>query len=185
MTPAGYNAFLSLWWTACQLENIKCPVTPTLLRNPSYMSSPTVKRSVVWLDLEKKARRTSSRSTESQTPASPLPWIDLASVAGSNDGSDRATIKSFGTTDFSADTTSVYTPHTGWEFAAGYERGAYAFSHHAGSGIFSPSGKTQSVVSAESNIEYPDAWRLTLIFILLSLSMFLVGLDRTIVSTAM
>jgi hypothetical protein len=163
-------------------------MAPTLSINPCYMSPPTVKRSVVWLDLEKKeARRTSSRSTQStkQTPASPLPWIDLASVAGSNEGSDRDTINSFRTTDFSAETNSVYTPNTGWEFAAGYEKGAYAFSQHAGSGIFPASVRAQSVFSTESNIEYPSGWRLTFIFTSLSLSIFLIGLDRTIVSTAM
>jgi hypothetical protein len=140
---------------------------------------------VVWLDLEKKARRTSSTSTQStQTPASPLPWIDLGSVVDSNEESDRDTINSF-RTDFSATTNSVYTPTTGWEFAAGYEKGAYAFSQHASSGILTASVKAQSVISTESNINYPSGWRLTFIFISLSISIFLIGLDRTIVSTAM
>jgi hypothetical protein len=154
------------------------------------MSSSKVKRSVVWLDLEKKEKkvdRRTSRSTQStqQTPASPLPWLDLESVVDSQEGSDRDTINSFHATELSADTASVYTPATGWEFAAGYEKGAYAFSHQAGSGIFPASGRAQSVVSTESNIEYPSGLRLILIFTSLSLSLFLIGLDRTIVSTAM
>lgn len=78
---------------------------------------------------------------------------------------------------------SVYTPSTTWEYAAGYEKGAYAYSHHAGSQAFA--GKPQSVMSTESNIVYPDTLRLTLITISLSLSLFLIALDRTIVATAM
>lgn len=148
--------------------------------------STTIKRSVVWLDLEEKPKRPkrssqrlskSSQST-SQAPSSPGPWIDLASIASSN-GEDHESIHS---EDYS-DSMSVYTPSTTWEYAAGYEKGALAYGHYAGSQSFA--GKAMSVVSTESNIVYPSTFRLILITISLSLSLFLIALDRTIVATAM
>ena len=149
--------------------------------------STTIKRSVVWLDLEEKPKRPkrssqrlskSSQST-SQAPSSPGPWIDLASVASSN-GEDHESIHS---ADYSFDSISVYTPSTTWEYAAGYEKGALAYGHYAGSQTLA--GKAMSVVSTESNIVYPNTFRLILITISLSLSLFLIALDRTIVATAM
>lgn len=150
--------------------------------------SATVKRSVVWLDLEEKSKRPqrtsqrlskSSQSTASRAPPSPGPWIDLASVASSN-GDDHESVHS---ANYSFDSMSVYTPSTTWEYAAGYEKGAFAYGHYAGSQTFA--GKAQSVVSADSNIIYPNKFRLTFITISLSLSLFLIALDRTIVATAM
>jgi hypothetical protein len=146
-----------------------------------------VKRSVVWLDLEEKPKRpkgssqTLSKSSlsTSQAPPSPGPWIDLASVASSN-GEDH---ESDHTADDSFDSMSVYTPSTTWEYAAGYEKGALAYGHYAGSQTFA--GKAMSVVSIESNIVYPNTVRLILITISLSLSLFLIAMDRTIVAAAM
>ena len=148
--------------------------------------SATVRRSVVWLDdLDAKPKKSklskrhskSSQST-SRPPLSPKPWIDLASVASSN-GEDA----SVHAVDYSLDSMSVYTPSTTWEYAAGYEKGAHAYSHYSGSHTFT--GKARSLMSTESNVVYPSSLRLTLITISLALSLFLIALDRTIVATAM
>jgi hypothetical protein len=100
-------------------------------------------------------------------------------VASSN-GEDRESVH---TADSSFDSMSAYTPSTTWEYAAGYEKGAFAYSHYAGSQTFA--GKAQSVVSTDSNVVYPNGIRLTSITISLSLSLFLIALDKTIVATAM
>jgi hypothetical protein len=166
------------------------------------MSTTSGKRSVVWLDLEKKQQRLSTTSAPptSQlspvstrplvTSSSPGPWIDLRSVASSDDGETESvhTIHTEGTTTISS--LSAYTPSEAWEIAAGYEKGGVPW-YYEDSRRFSnarlsvASLKRQSVLSTSSDIVYPGKLRLLLILISLSLSTLLVALDRTIVSTAM
>lgn len=120
----------------------------------------------------------------------------MRSIASTDDKSEGET-ESIHTIQTEATTTvsslSNYTPSEAWEIAAGYEKGGFP-SYYEDSRRFSNRGwkqssiasmKRQSVLSIDPDIVYPGNFRLLLIIISLSLSTFLVALDRTVVSTAM
>lgn len=135
------------------------------------------RRSVVWLDLEKKGRRgvRHSRSTAPPTPSSGGVQENRRKAPDY----DRQTLHSVRSADYTQDTSSVYTSLTALEFSAGYEKAA-SKAHIPASVIFSD---TDSADSDET--EYPSPLRLALITLSLCLTLFLVALDRTVVSTAM
>lgn len=122
----------------------------------------------------------------------PTPRMDLKLNTSSSDKSDHdsASINTTPTTrsqerDFTYldDAESLRTEGKGSEVAAGNEKQAYGINRDEGSSRIS---KAQSVTSTtESNIVYPSRFRALLIVLSLSLSTFLVALDRTIVPTAM
>ena len=113
--------------------------------------------------------------------------------------------------DDDSDRYSRYAPSSAWEIASEYEKGGFPipfetyqrFSREmskrisrnskprrnstAKTSVTRDSLKTPSVVSGveDSNVVYPGGFRLFLITLSLSLSTFIISLDRTIVAPAM
>jgi Major Facilitator Superfamily len=150
------------------------------------MSMSTLKRSVVWLDQEReRVKEVWRASTGSGGNGSPDAWIDLRSEPSSDD-CDGETLSSFTLEEYTyrSMTASMITPPLLLEQAAGYDSGNGMPMYYERRVPFDVrSAGTKS--SEESQTVYPDTLRLTGITISIGLTLFLVALDRTIVSTAM
>jgi hypothetical protein len=137
---------------------------------------------------------------------SPSPWIDLRSNASAADEESVYTrSETFETIDNDgSDRYSRYAPSSAWEIASEYEKGGFPIpfqtyqrfsrgmseilsrnekeSTSRRTSLKAPSlGKPEE----DSNISYPGRLRLFFILVSLSLSMFVVSLDRTIIAPAM
>ena len=152
------------------------------------MSFSTIKRSVVWIDKERKvAKETQKAREESQGTTSPSTWIDLRSEVSSEDY-DGITLSSVDNYTFASETASYFTPPLTFQQSAGYDNGFPAYYERTSQVVLDgdqDSVAEKSEVSEESQVVYPDTVRLLLIALSISLSLFLVALDRTIISTAM
>jgi len=151
------------------------------------MSLSTIKRSVVWIDNERKAAKEARKAKfQSRDRLWPSPWIDLRSEA-STAGYDGDSLTSIDNYTYISESASYFTPPLTFERSAGYDNGrpmyfepTYEKDNDDGKSV-----TEKSITSNESHVIYPGAIRLALITLSIALSLFLISLDRTIVSTAM
>jgi hypothetical protein len=161
------------------------------------MSFSTRRRALSWVGNERKVVTKSKRSSVppismspvSQTSArqqdySPTAWIDLKSNASSSETASIYTIDSRKRRILDlVDSESLYTPSLHWEIIDETNEKqivAASFGQKPGA-MWSGS---QTVTTLESDIVYPPTLRVLFVFLSLAISIFVVGLDRTIVATA-
>jgi hypothetical protein len=150
------------------------------------MSFSTIRNSVVWIDKERKAVKEARKvRSEKQEPSSPQAWIDLRSDASTE--CDSISLTSIDKYTFVSETASYFTPPLTFERSAGYDNGfpAYYEPTTVQNDAEQRSTSEKSDGSHESHVIYPGTARLSLITLSISLSLFLVAMDRTIISTAM
>jgi hypothetical protein len=151
------------------------------------MSLSTIKRSVVWIDNERKAVKEAQKSRlQNGEPPSPKPWIEVRSEASTvqYDGISLSSVDNY---TFASETASSFTPAFTFERSAGYDYGQRRY-YDSTPGRNEPdqgSVAAKSAAAHESQVVYPGTFRLLLITLSIAISLFLVALDRTIVSTAM
>src|SRR2546423_12923711 len=86
------------------------------------MSFSTIKRSVVWLDTERKMAKEEQKENQPRDLNSPDPWIELRSEASSEDY-DGKTLSSVSRYTWASSAPSLATPPMLLERAAGYDLG--------------------------------------------------------------